>query len=530
MKHILRTTILLINIVIFIPVVAGESERILIGDVIEASKDVTLDNSETFVNTQTTFEISHVQKVIQKVIEVYNVKEDMLLENVLVQSTQQCLSLQDIYRGYSILNFYYYFANEKYFNNPYTATLSKPIVSLIKKAFQKSLNVITENDLKYIIAFLEQLDIYYDLFNRFSSPKNIEILNNEEDLTSEDFHILGFPKSKNICFLQFVSIKDISIRMREPFHIDYRIDSLSLESYFFSFWLRRYNAGNTKAVKEILDFVLPLAKSQYWKNEVSHNLIFVQRLIEAYKSKDIDLEKIILEVTQINSNQNQQLIIAIINSYKAKNVQLDNLTIGTIDQDIGTIDQETQEIFMGYSILISYYYLARLQYLNESIGSMYDTYWSNSRKSVSLADILSEQFVSMLTKAFQQNINIITKHDLEYILSFLEELEVYYYVFNTYANKKNIQILNNQGHLYVQDFHNVGFPKSKNTYFIETWIQLRNINIRNQESDYSISSLSLEGYFLSFWLRRYNERNMELVKEILDFVLPRIEDRYFEVL
>ena len=464
--------------------------------------------------------------LLEDVIQAYKAKDVNLNHFKVDYASERCVNnieMRGIYKGYAILNSYYYLAGLKYLKESYrhfryptewhsngkslsfATILSKPLVSLIKKTFQKNLKSVNNDDIKYMVMFLEQLDIYYDLFNTHANEGIIKQLTNTEFFALSgnsydvNFQTLGFPKPKNICFWELPYLQNIKVKNQRSTYYT----PLSLEGYFFTFWLRRHHEGNMALVKEILDFVLPLLKQRQLTTEVPQEIIQ-----ESPKNNNI-----------------AQLLEDVIQAYKAKDINLDHLKMKYASERC-LQDTEMQNIYKGYATLISYYYIAGLKYLKAPYSQFsyptkwnYQHYQNYDEKSLSFAKILSKSVASLIIKKFQENLKIINKNDIKDIVIFLEQLDVYYDVFNTYTNKSIIERLNTS---YV-DIKTLGLPTPQNTCFWEP-LYLMNIKVKNQRSTY-YTPLSLEGYFFSFWLRRHNEGNTALVKEILDVILPLLKSR-----
>ncbi|MCK5716425.1 MAG: hypothetical protein KAH77_02970 [Thiomargarita sp.] len=480
--------------------------------------------------------------------------------------------------------------------------LSKPVVSLITKLLQENLHIVNNNDIKYIVMFLEQLDAYYDLFNTYANERVIEhltdekylydsankriikYLTNHKHLDDINFQTLGFPKPTNTCFFESLYLMNININNQTATY--YR--TLSLESYFFSFWMRRHNEGNMSLVKEILDSVLPILKKRPLTTQVSQGLLqqqssqssqiqqLFESVIQAYKAKDVSLDHLEMQyasehclndtemqgiykgyalltsyyyiaglkyfkesyshfryptkwqlnkkVSSIIDNKTLQLFVKVIQAYKAKDVNLDHLKISYASKHCLN-DKKILGISKGYALLTSYYYIAGLKYLKESYSDFrYPINWkTQTGKSLSFAKILSKPVVSFIITAFQNNFKIINNKEIQYIAMFLEQLDVYYDVFYSYANERIIKHLNNNTYLSDNDFYVLGLPKHKNRCFLE-YHHLENIHIKNYGKTY-YNLFSIEGYFYSFWLRRHNEGNTALVKEILDVILLLLKSR-----
>ena len=477
--------------------------------------------------------------------------------------------------------------------------LSKPVVSLITKLLQENLHIVNNNDIKYIVMFLEQLDAYYDLFNTYANERVIEhltdekylydsankriikYLTNHKHLDDINFQTLGFPKPTNTCFFESLYLMNININNKTSTY--YR--TLSLESYFFSFWMRRHNEGNMSLVKEILDSVLPILKKRPLTTQVSQGLLqqqssqssqiqqLFESVIQAYKAKDVSLDHLEMQYasehclndTEIQevykgyalltsyyyiaglkylkesyshfryptkwsvnkqekalsfeNNKTLKMFLDVIEAYKATYINLDHLQISYASEPCLN-DKKIREIYKGYALLTSYYYIAGLKYLKKSInGLYYAAKWrTKTGESLSFANILSKPVVVLIINLLQDNVKIINNKDIKYIVIFLEQLDAYYDLFNTYSNEKIIKDFNNTG-------YSVGFPESKNTCLLEV-LYLSNTNT-SPNSDYSISYYlrPVESYLYSFWLRRNNEGNTALVKDMLDVILPLLKSR-----
>ncbi len=133
----------------------------------------------------------------------------------------------------------------------------------IIKYYLNNIWKLSDEDRENIYLVLKKMNEYYYFFIENKTEENIFYLNNKKLLRPRHFYALGYSKDRDVCILEKDedesyggALGGIMIRgVRDANETTY-IMIRSLDYFFYTFWLRRYNDGTINIVKKVLDFAL----------------------------------------------------------------------------------------------------------------------------------------------------------------------------------------------------------------------------------------------------------------------------------
>ena len=243
-----------------------------------------------------------------------------------------------------------------------------------------------------------------------------------------------------------------------------------------------------KIYNDITENVYDKLKKQ---NTVKVNIVDIKNNISSIKTnnKIIKIEKAIYKTSL---------------SYKDGFVNTSNIEIKNIN-DSCLKDANFMLATKGLSVLFSYYYLFRLDYLKKD----YSYFSYPDKDDLSFKEIISHMSASDLINNFGKYLSSINKEDYEAIYYMLYEINLSYDKFISFKNEKEISLLNPKSDI-------VRLSKHENKCFNNS-MDIHNIKVGKKITFYSAFSLNV--YFSNFWSRRYDEGNIEEVKNIINALL-----------
>ena len=215
----------------------------------------------------------------------------------------------------------------------------------------------------------------------------------------------------------------------------------------------------------------------------------------------------------------EKLILA----YKNNDINLDDLEMRTVSDECSD-DEHFVKALRGMVILFSYYYLVRLDFINQP----YSEFSYAHTQDLDLKDMLLGMSYAEVIKNLGKYVGELTYQDGEYILHFLRELKVAHEIFveQISVNKDAVMFLNVKGDIRSNDFYDLGFPKPINRCVMYSQPYFSGIRVKGSywTTHYNVSK-GLVFYLYSFWLRRYNDGTIDIADKVLDFVLWYMGDR-----
>ena len=206
----------------------------------------------------------------------------------------------------------------------------------------------------------------------------------------------------------------------------------------------------------------------------------------------------------------------ILSAYSSNRIDLDRFKVGHRNEDCLS-DAYFVKASRGMAILFSYYSLLRLDF----IGQSYDKFsYAHDEQGIEFKDMLMGMSSVQIIEYFGRYASKVRYNDREDIYLFLSELKAAHVRFAKQINEKIITSLNAEKRLDSGNFYDLGFSEHENECFANDWLTL--YGVPSNYGYYLVDSWDF--YLYSFWLRRYNDKTIRIVDQVLDFVLWFMKD------
>jgi hypothetical protein len=224
-----------------------------------------------------------------------------------------------------------------------------------------------------------------------------------------------------------------------------------------------------------------------------------------------------------------QVFESVSTNYNNGYIDLNNVSVEVYSESgiVCVEDEDFWYVAHGLAIIVSYYYLAQLEFMGRAgVDFSYPHY---EAESPGVGNLLGGMAFEDIVQQFSSRLQELWYSQYVYRKSLAEAIKKYksyYELFRDNISDEKLLLLTSKAdYLEDQDFYQLGFPKGTDRCYNNPvgfyGIQIPELN---RKVFYQFGTIgSLDGYFYSFWLRRHKEGTDETMLRLLDYALFLLE-------
>ena len=247
--------------------------------------------------------------------------------------------------------------------------------------------------------------------------------------------------------------------------------------------------------------------------EPDNNELIHSCLLEQYISRIDSLDNKIGEKNKLSN-----LYRKLLKLYQSKYIYTDKTQIELYNKK--ACNEKEVSATKGLMTLYIYYY-ALINIEKKKSFSSTDITFQGYRDTKFISRFLGMVEKDELLRYLDLALNHLNNEELDNIYNLLEYLNKVYKIFSEKTSKDMIEKLNKESYDYYNNFDNKIFNINKKSCFSFVH-NTKKLYVNKFEIDYE-NFTSVNSFVYTFWLRRYNDKTIDDVHEIIEFLLQNIK-------